>query len=368
MLPELYARWMDQLLGGHIPAETRATCDDCAMLSGQNEPVTGPEGSFFDQATKCCTFTPNLPNFLIGQILSDEDPSLAAGQAVIRKRLQGDAGVMPRGLARPPGARLPRDKMAIAFGRSLTLLCPYYLRDEGMCGIWAHRDSICATWFCKHNRGAAGKGFWEAVRRLLSALEYDLEVWCMLELDAGSQAFRTMFSSPGFQAPATVGRWSPDTVPHRAVLKQTWGRWMGREEEFYGQCDRLVRPLTWNDVTAICGPRVRALARLVVADYGKILSNDAHPRLQCGKLNVTHMTDSGFQVCTYSPYDPLLLSGALFHVLHYFDGRPTDEAISAIASEQGIEFDRRLGRKLADFQVLVPVSRSGRLNPFVYGF
>jgi hypothetical protein len=32
VLPPLYSRWMEQLLGGPIPPESDATCAKCAML------------------------------------------------------------------------------------------------------------------------------------------------------------------------------------------------------------------------------------------------------------------------------------------------------------------------------------------------
>ena len=84
VLPPLYARWTDELLGGPIPAETRATCLDCAMWvkEGRNpaayDPFTGQEISFLP-STKCCTYVPSLPNFLAGGVLLDEDPAVAPG-------------------------------------------------------------------------------------------------------------------------------------------------------------------------------------------------------------------------------------------------------------------------------------------------
>ena len=73
-LPSLYAGWMDALLEGPIPAETNATCHDCAMSPPAEE---APGSTFlFKPASKCCTYWPALPNFLVGRILADEDPAL----------------------------------------------------------------------------------------------------------------------------------------------------------------------------------------------------------------------------------------------------------------------------------------------------
>src|SRR5207253_3996635 len=69
------------------------------------------------------------------------------------------------------------------FGRAQALLCPYYDNEGGLCGIWRNRQSTCATWFCKHVRGAVGQRFWNALHALLAAVEDDLAGWCLVELD-----------------------------------------------------------------------------------------------------------------------------------------------------------------------------------------
>src|SRR5215813_7928721 len=86
-LPPLYATWMEQLLTGPIPPETGATCSDCVMLAKEPHPPTG-SAHFFNPRTKCCTYLPELPNFLVGRILADSDPQSAAGRATVEARLQ----------------------------------------------------------------------------------------------------------------------------------------------------------------------------------------------------------------------------------------------------------------------------------------
>src|SRR5262245_52393001 len=96
-LPPLYAGWMDSLLGGAIPAEGRATCSSCAMLPPAGAAVEGSD-HFFSPATKCCTYLPQLANFLVGRILGDQDPdpSAAAGRASVEARIDAGVGVTPR--------------------------------------------------------------------------------------------------------------------------------------------------------------------------------------------------------------------------------------------------------------------------------
>lgn len=60
------------------------------------------------------------------------------------------------------------------------------------------------------------------------------------------------------------------------------------------------------------------------------------------------------RICTYSSFDPLELPNVMLESLHNFDGRPTEEAMSAIAAEKGVEMDLSLIRKMVDFGLLVP--------------
>src|SRR5206468_1973039 len=105
VLPPLYAVWMREALGRPIPEEKEATCDDCVMLAkGCEAPQTS--GFFFDPQTKCCTYVPELPNFLVGRILADSDPAAARGRATLEKRFESGVAVTPLGIGRSPTFRL----------------------------------------------------------------------------------------------------------------------------------------------------------------------------------------------------------------------------------------------------------------------
>src|SRR5215470_8438493 len=95
-LPSLYAAWMDQMLAGPIPRETDATCDNCVMCTEDGRSTK--DRIFFNPETKCCTYTPVLPNYLIGRILADDDPSFASGRATVEERLHAGIAVTPLGL------------------------------------------------------------------------------------------------------------------------------------------------------------------------------------------------------------------------------------------------------------------------------
>jgi hypothetical protein len=139
---------------GRLPAETDATCQDCAMCAEPGRtPLPGL--AFFKPDTKCCIYVPGLRNFLVGLILQDDDPRFAAGRATVEARLDARVSVTPVGISPlPVQTALYRLEGTQAFGQDRTLRCPHYLDEAGgQCGIWRYRNGICATWFCKHTRG-----------------------------------------------------------------------------------------------------------------------------------------------------------------------------------------------------------------------
>jgi hypothetical protein len=64
-------------------------------------------------------------------------------------------------------------------------------------------------------------------------------------------------------------------------------------------------------------------------------------------------------VATYSAFDPLDLPRLLVDVLHYFDGRPTAQALARIRRDTGVNIRPDLVRRLVDFRVLVPAAGEG---------
>jgi hypothetical protein len=133
-----------------------------------------------------------------------------------------------------------------------------------------------------------------------------------------------------------------------------WGNWAGREVEFYQECAQLVNALGWRDVLAIGGPELQVYARLVREAYGKLRSDEISERLKVGAVRIIRMDQGSCCITTYSDYDPLTVPKRLMEVLGHFDGRPTDEALEAIAAAEGINLAPPLVRKLTDFGVLVP--------------
>src|SRR5271169_4910931 len=100
-LPPLYANWLAELLGGPIPRESDATCHSCVMCPPKGAAV-GSQSYYFDPNVKCCTFVPNLHNFLVGRIVSDDAPTAWPGRMTVEKRIKERVAVTPLGLGVPP--------------------------------------------------------------------------------------------------------------------------------------------------------------------------------------------------------------------------------------------------------------------------
>jgi hypothetical protein len=312
---------------------------------------------FFDRDTKCCTYTPELANFLVGRILDDADPALTPGRSSVERRIDARIGVTPLGLMRPPAqALLYRQSMPAGFGHAVSLRCPHYLADAGgACGIWRHRNAVCSTWFCKYGRGATGQRFWQALEQLLVIVERNLSRWCLLELGVDAATLALLLprgSDRGHEAPHLDAA-GVDGDVSEASYQALWGAWQGRERELYRRASGLVDGLRWADVVRIGGVTVEALGRIVVDAHHRHGDDTVPARLAVGGFSVVATGRERMRVASYSDYDPLELPRLLVDVLPYFDGRPTAEALRRIRAERNVNVQPDLLRRLVDFGILV---------------
>ncbi len=352
-LPPLYAHWMAQALAEPLPTETKATCDNCAMCA-KSDQSTPTSLTFFNPKIKCCTYMPDLHNFLVGRILAEPNPDFVPGRAALEARLEAGFGVTPFGLAPSPTQALLYNN-SLGFGRAETLRCPYYIEEGGKCGVWRHRDTVCSTWFCKHNRGATGLNFWQHIQHLLSTVEDVLTNWCVAELDLGLPALQILFQAPQQALPRIpLSAAQLDGQVDRPVYQRIWGRWLGRERNFYLECARLVGGLKWSEVLAIGGPELPILLRLTRQAQAELASQEIPPYLQPGAFRVLQNGPERCLVESYRAYQPVEIPRWVLNVLYYFDGqRSTEETLGLIEAEQGFKLSLGLVRRLADFQILL---------------
>jgi hypothetical protein len=248
------------------------------------------------------------------------------------------------------------DQSSAAFGRADALLCPHYLDVEGgRCGIWQNRNSVCSTWFCKHERGAIGLRFWDEMRGLLRAIERTVSAWCVFESDLDPAALDAVFadrSSRLRKLPLTAG--DLDRLADPEARRTLWGSRAGREKEFYRECARRVEALDWDDVARVGGTDVAIAAHLVRSTFSKLIDRGIPARLVFGPIRIVSVDAENMRTISYSELNPLDLSAELWPLLPSFDGRPTSQVRRDLEKNHRIRLDDDLVRKLSDFQILVP--------------
>lgn len=343
---------MAEALEAPLPRETEATCDDCAMLPAEGH--TGDPTAFFDPVSRCCSYLPDLPNFLVGGILAGED---GHGRRSVEARIDARVGVRPLGLAIPPAYSAQYELMGVrGFGRTRSMRCPHQL-DGGLCGIWLHRNGVCATWYCKHVRGAAGADLWrEGIERLLRSAEDAVSLHCLVELGVEPDGLSEML--PQKRKPP---QGEPLDTVDDARYAAMWGRFRGKERALFLRCAEIAGALSFRDVLGVAGPELRLRLTNAKTLLAKARSRALPARVRVGRFTVLGTSDGGVRVEGYSDFDPLELPGSVLGVLHRFDGRPTRDVRAEIQREEGIELDDDFLRLLVDFRILVDaaVSRSG---------
>jgi Fe-S-cluster containining protein len=331
-LPALYRELLGEPFSEPIPAESKATCASCAMLEGScggaaAAPLDG-RSRFFRPDTKCCTFHPRLPNYLVGAILSSAGHGGDEGRRRVEARVASRVGVTPEWLHPPRAFTLLYDSARGAFGRAQGLRCPFYATEAGGCTIWAHRDAVCSTYFCKYEAGEDGRRFWTAVKELVSLVEIQLARAALLEL-----APELLDREPGQRTPpaAPIGPEDVDGAPPpTGEYAAAWGAWAGREAELYRACDGYVRALSARDLEGLLGLD-GLLSRRAVRRALEAMRSPALPpvlRLDPG-ATVAWLPDGSVALASYSEHEAVALPGVAYRLLTRFTGEAPVTAVRA---------------------------------------
>lgn len=356
-LPPLYDGWVKALLGGGIPAETDATCHDCAMCAKEGDDPT--DDRFFNPDTQCCTYLPGLPNYLVGRILRDRSLKNSPVRAMVSGARNGETTVSPLGVFPTGKYRVLYGHNTDAFGRDTSMLCPYHVAataDRGPgCGIWRHRQATCATWFCKYVRGEVGLRFWRSLHVLLARVEEALRWWCVMELGLDARALRALEELQCDHGPGRAGSKGVDRLDQDLAVARSeavWGPWIKQKERFYKESSKLVEALDWDGVRAIGGAHVALHSRLVLDAYAQLCSGALPERPRVGSVHVAGLSEDTATLICGKPPTPMQVPRVLLDVLHHFDGSPRGEALAAIEREYGISISPGLLRKMADHGVI----------------
>jgi hypothetical protein len=344
VLPPLYGPLLPALFDRPAVVETRATCGDCAMCDKSGGATPSFELGFFRPDIKCCSYHPTLPNYLVGATLGDASGALETGRLRLRERIAGKIGVTPMWLAAPRKYLvLLAAARESSFGRSEALLCPYYERASGNCSVWQNRESVCATFFCKHVAGASGHAFWAAVRRYLEHVERTLARHV-----ATTVAPETC--EPDTPRNLLTREDLEDRPPGDADYLRYWGGWAGREESFYVECARRVRELSREDFARIVDDAGgRELLEEATRRHGDLTQPRLAARLVLNPAMRVVAGAGGVAVTTYSRYDSLFLSQDLRDALALFTkDEPVDDVLERLRRDHDVDLPKEL---LLDLQL-----------------
>lgn len=335
-LPELYQRLFPDFFQQPIPRETLATCNDCAMCVRPDQPQI-PGQEYFQPDIKCCSFHPKLPNYLVGGLLTDTNPAMDHGRAVVREKIQKRIGISPSSI-------LPPKKYAMvhklggerSFGKNYTLLCPYYVRESGLCGIWKFRDGVCSTYFCKTAAGQEGKKFWNVLRGYLMQSQDALTWYALLNLGFEVEIIwdlLTNYASDSLDA-ADID----DLPPRDDLYERIWGPWVGKEEEFYKKSYEIVSSLSQDDYDRIGGMNQKVFLAWLKKRYQEVVAPAMPALLRSNpEMKSFQGADGKYIVKTEAGF--FTIEPALHEVIGMFDGRRSvDEVRTMVREKWNTEF------------------------------
>lgn len=339
----IYDRLFPEVFDRPEVVETRATCDTCAMCDhGQNSPVAM---EYFQPDAKCCTYHPNLPNYLVGAILADTSEELAEGRRRIREKIASRIGVTPQFVAAPRKYNVlyQAARGQGFFGRTQTMMCPYFDKENGgLCTVWKYREAVCSTYFCKYTAGKPGWEFWDTMKSYLFHVERTLAQFAAEVVDR-------KVKEPNLERTTLTKEDLEDRGPNVDDYFSYWGGWVNREEEFYILCYKKVLELPKTDFVRFVddAPEGRGFLARMEAKYDQIMSPEL-PKHLIRPLGLRkRVAGESVVVTTYNPYDWLSLEKDLFDTLGMFRAEETlEENLKRLDEKHDIQLAPELVRYL----------------------
>jgi hypothetical protein len=350
-IAECYADFLPQFFSNSIPVESAATCSNCAMLEKNDSLPHAP--MFFSAGTKCCTHHPELPNYMVGALISTTDPGHVTGRERMMKKIADRTSVTPLGLFRPKKyTLLLKNANPEYFGNSEILRCPFY-ETAGNCSLRPYWDAVCSTWFCKYNSGKEGRLFWGSLRKYMENLEKILSRYVLLKMGFD-------FPKPGISiaetTPLTLQELD-DLPPLAHIYNELWGAWTGRETEFYKEAYKIITQLRQEEFDAIEGVEQKIIQRELEQAYDQMMNSHLPERLKRNpELIVEKMSDAAYLLSGYSPLDPLKAGKRTYDCLDLFDGIKTNqEALKVCLEKYKFRLTEENLLKLHQFRILIAV-------------
>lgn len=281
--PDIYKDILPSFFNQTTDKENIADCNNCIMLS-DTENMQGRE--YFSKISKCCTYQPNIPNYLVGNILKYGNPE---GKKLIREYIGNGVGVSPKGLTAGETYKLLYEKgKKFAFGKSEKLICPFYDKEKGNCNIWNARPAVCSTFFCRHNKGYKGEDFWYAVRKYLLNTEDCLSDYALFKNGIITKLNREDNNHSDLYYYEIDGKKPPDYI-------EVWGEFEGREQEFYIQSFELVKNISNKEFKKIAGIKNKLFLEIVAEKYSQMFDDKLPQFLKFNnEANITSLPGDNF--------------------------------------------------------------------------
>lgn len=269
-LPEFFHPFLPEIFSREIPSEIFTNCTECPMICGSRKELGFDESKPFAPDTKCCTYFPHLPNFLVGAVFFDTDTSLEVGRNKLRDHIMSRKGIFPHGIypTKKYSALYELGK-AEGFGKSQMLKCPFYLEGMYNCGLWKYREAVCSTWFCKHVGQQSGHLFWSSVTKCLRYIEESLIAYVLKNENLP-------FIHPYGENKNISYEDLDDLQLNKDEYNFRWGKWAGKEEEFYIRAYQYVKDLTPEKISSLMGINFQVLLAELEERYNVMLEIPEH--------------------------------------------------------------------------------------------
>ncbi len=354
--PAFYQSLLPEIFFCPIPQESLATCGNCVMCSEQafSTPV---DSELYNPNTKCCTYYPTLPNYLVGGLLADNESCHDEGRRRLLEIIRKRSGVSPLAVAMPPWYRLLYENNHGAFGRSERLLCPFYLGESGLCSLWKFRNSICFSYFCRHQAGLTGFQFWNGVRDYMVEVESILACLALRKLGFKDLDLNRNPLGQKRSAPVTgLSGKELDGSVDLDLYRRDWGRWEGNEEALFIETWRIVSHLNREDLQKAMGVHQQIRLDRLTQLHGVMTDQNLPSRLKRNpNIEVKYM-DEKVVALPYKMGGFLEMDRVVFDALSHFNGtRSLDEVNQGLVERLNLALDVSLIRALWRNEILIDV-------------
>jgi Fe-S-cluster containining protein len=347
-LPELYSKILPDFFDNNLPAEELATCDNCAMAYRDESNLTLPNEKYYAPHLKCCTYYPTMPNYLVGGILQTTNPQFKYGQSIITELINKGSNISPIGIHQPKKFKLLYEAASErGFGKSESLLCPYYNKNTNNCSIWKYRNSVCTTFFCKFIHGNDGGTFYKKFKKYLERLELVISNYVLMQKGFTSDEISAINNAI---INKELNHFDLDDKKNPIQYEKHWKNYSSKEIDFYIDCYKIAADLNENDLKNIGGIELELAQGEVVQAYNQMINPKVPEKLLLNPELPILKTEGD----SYKINNSFEISVDLYQAIRFFDGFSTVKVtLENIINNLSLELDEGLIISLYQNRILI---------------